>query len=98
MQELVESCTTMRAEYHKATKMLMERVQECQSKDAQLEKLKLANTRLQGLCRALRAEQGDALGAAAAADRVPLAEAPHEDAQVSNADAEGQQTSASTAT
>ena len=53
-------CQTARAEYNKATKMLLERMEECKEKDARLSKLTLANERLQGLCRALRSEPASA--------------------------------------
>lgn len=54
MQELSERCASLKGEYGKSAAMLLERVGECRAKDAQLQKLALANERLQGLCRALR--------------------------------------------
>lgn len=64
MQALLDKAAATKAEYDKAASMLLARVQECQAKDSQIEKLTLANTRLQGLCRALRA--GDAAAPAPA--------------------------------
>jgi hypothetical protein len=54
MQELLERCTSIKAEYTKATEMLLEQVNAHKAKDEKVAKLELANTRLQNLCRALR--------------------------------------------
>lgn len=65
-------CQTARTEYNKATKMLLERIEEGKEKDARLQKLALANERLQGLCRALRSQAADSgamSGDTAAPDR-----------------------------
>jgi hypothetical protein len=71
VQDLLVRCTSLKAEYTKATSMLLQHTREAKAKDERAVKLELANTRLQALCRALRGQQGAAdsaaQGAAAAA-------------------------------
>jgi hypothetical protein len=53
MQELAARCTAAQQEYAKSASMLLQCVSASKAKDTQIEKLQLANTRLQSLCRAV---------------------------------------------